>query len=66
MNYACMLADHVSSQAVMTIACIEAPLADATRFGVMTVDANWSITAFEEKPARPAPMPGRQIGRAHV
>ena len=42
----------------MTIACIEAPLADATQFGVMTVDANWRITAFAEKPARPAPIPG--------
>ena len=43
----------------MTIACVEAPLADASQFGVMMVDANRSITAFEEKPARPAPMPGR-------
>ena len=58
-----MLADHVASQAVMTIACIEAPLADASRFGVMTVDANRRITGFEEKPARPEPMPGRP-GRA--
>jgi glucose-1-phosphate adenylyltransferase len=60
MDYARMLADHVTSRAVMTIACIEAPLADASEFGVMTVDANRRITTFEEKPARPAPMPGRQ------
>jgi glucose-1-phosphate adenylyltransferase len=59
MDYARMLADHVASEAVMTIACIEVPLADATQFGVMTVDANGHIGAFEEKPARPAPMPGR-------
>jgi glucose-1-phosphate adenylyltransferase len=59
MDYARMLADHVASGAVMTIACVEAPLADATQFGVMAVDANWSVTAFDEKPARPAPMPGR-------
>jgi glucose-1-phosphate adenylyltransferase len=59
MDYARMLADHVASGAVMTIACVEAPLADATQFGVMAVDANWSVSAFEEKPARPAPMPGR-------
>jgi glucose-1-phosphate adenylyltransferase len=58
MDYGRMLADHVSSQAVMTIACVEAPLADASQFGVMMVDANRSVTAFEEKPARPAPMPG--------
>lgn len=59
MDYARMLADHVASEAVMTIACIEVPLADATQFGVMTVDANGRITTFAEKPARPEPMPGR-------
>ena len=59
MDYARMLADHVASQALMTIACIEAPLADASQLGVLTVDADRRITAFEEKPARPAPIPGR-------
>ncbi len=59
MDYARMLADHVASQAPMTIACIEAPLADATQLGVMTVDADRRITAFDEKPAQPAPIPGR-------
>ncbi|MBK5102659.1 MAG: glucose-1-phosphate adenylyltransferase [Burkholderiales bacterium] len=59
MDYTRMLADHVASGAVMTVACIEAPLADADQFGVMTVDANWRISAFEEKPARPRPLPGR-------
>jgi glucose-1-phosphate adenylyltransferase len=63
MDYERMLADHVASEAVMSIACIEVPLADATQLGVMAVDADWRITAFEEKPARPAPMPGRP-GRA--
>ena len=58
MNYEHMLADHVASQAVMSIACIEAPLADATQLGVMTVDADWRVTAFQEKPAHPSPMPG--------
>lgn len=59
MDYARMLADHVLSGAVMTVACVEAPLADAQQFGVMTVDANWRVSAFDEKPARAAPMPGR-------
>ena len=58
MNYARMLADHVASGAVMSIACIEVPLADASQFGVMSVDVNWRISAFTEKPAQPAPMPG--------
>ena len=58
MDYTRMLADHVASGAVMTVACIEAPLADAHQFGVMTVDANWRIGAFDEKPQHPAAMPG--------
>mgnify|MGYP001564321219 CR=1 FL=1 len=58
MDYERMLADHVASQAVISIACIEVPLADATQLGVMKVDADWRITDFEEKPARPSPMPG--------
>ena len=59
MDYERMLADHVASQAVMSIACIEVPLADAKQLGVMAVDADWRITAFHEKPAQPSPMPGQ-------
>jgi glucose-1-phosphate adenylyltransferase len=59
MDYTRMLADHVASGAVMTVACIEVPLADASQFGVMTVDADRRISAFDEKPAQPAAMPGR-------
>ena len=59
MDYTRMLADHVASGAVMTVACIEVPLADASQFGVMTVDADRRIRAFDEKPAQPAAMPGR-------
>ncbi len=59
MDYTRMLADHVASRAVMTVACIEVPLADASQFGVMTVDADRRVSAFDEKPAQPAAMPGR-------
>jgi len=58
MDYTRMLADHVASGAVMTVACIEVPLEDANQFGVMRVDAHGRISAFEEKPTRPQPMPG--------
>ncbi len=59
MDYTRMLADHVASRAVMTVACMDVPLADAGQFGVMTVAANGRITAFDEKPEKPAPMTGR-------
>jgi glucose-1-phosphate adenylyltransferase len=58
MNYTRMLADHVASGAPMSVGCIEVPLADAPRFGVMTVDASQRVSAFDEKPGTPAPMPG--------
>ena len=53
-----MLADHVASRAVMSVACIEVPLADASQFGVMSVDANWRIGDFDEKPATAGGFPG--------
>jgi len=59
MDYGRMLAEHVSSGAAMTIACIEVPLADATQLGVMQVDDAFRITGFQEKPAAPTPIPGR-------
>ncbi len=59
MDYGRMLEDHVAARAQMTIACIDVPLDDARSLGVMAVDAERRIVAFQEKPARPAPMPDR-------
>jgi glucose-1-phosphate adenylyltransferase len=59
MDYSLMLAEHVARRAECSIACVEVPLAQATRLGVMTVDALGRVTDFQEKPARPAPVPGR-------
>jgi glucose-1-phosphate adenylyltransferase len=59
MNYALMLADHVSKGRECTVACIEVPRAEASAFGVMAVDDNSLVTDFLEKPADPPPMPGR-------
>ena len=59
MDYARMLARHVASGAACTVACIEVPVADATGFGVMGVDAAGRIVEFVEKPAVPPTVPGR-------
>ncbi|MBL8319578.1 MAG: glucose-1-phosphate adenylyltransferase [Burkholderiaceae bacterium] len=59
MDYTVMLADHVAKGADVTVACIEVPLADAMHFGVMAVDADGRVTAFQEKPVDPKPLPGR-------
>ena len=59
MDYSRMLIDHTASGAVMTIACIEVPLDEASGLGVMRVDPDDRIIGFQEKPARPQPAPGR-------
>lgn len=59
MDYSVMLAEHVASGADVTIACVEVPLADAVNFGVVAADAQGRVVEFQEKPARPAPLPGR-------
>ena len=61
MDYSKMLYDHVSSGADLTVGCIEASLEEATDFGVMSVDENYRITKFTEKPENPEPMPGKPV-----
>lgn len=57
MDYSEMLAAHLNSGAELTIACTEVPKAEASRFGVMGVDANWRVDRFIEKPANPDTLP---------
>jgi glucose-1-phosphate adenylyltransferase len=59
MDYGTMLAAHVEAEADITVGCIAVPLAEASAFGVMAVDEDNRILEFAEKPAHPAPMPGR-------
>lgn len=59
MDYGAMLIHHVDSKADVTVACVEVPVERANEFGVVTVDAQWRITRFLEKPKEPEPIPGR-------
>jgi len=59
MNYAKMLAHHIETGADMTVGSIEVPLKDATEFGIMTVDDDWWIKEFSEKPANPSSLSDR-------
>jgi glucose-1-phosphate adenylyltransferase len=59
MDYGTMLAQHVESGAKMTVSCMKVPCAEAAgAFGVMSVDADKRVLAFNEKPAAPDPLPG--------
>ncbi len=53
MNYDKMLQDHKANQADATIAVIEVPMKEASRFGIMNTNETGRIVEFEEKPANP-------------
>ena len=54
MNYDKMLAFHKECNADATIAVIEVPMKEASRFGIMNTDGETDqIVEFEEKPAEP-------------
>jgi glucose-1-phosphate adenylyltransferase len=53
MNYALMINAHVLNQADLTLATITVPRIDASRFGVVGLDAENRVTSFVEKPAEP-------------
>lgn len=58
MDYGPMLAYHVAQGADLTIGAIDVPLEMAKAFGVMSVNEDGRVTAFNEKPENPAPKPG--------
>lgn len=53
MDYTKMLAAHKANRADVTIAVLEVPYEEASRFGIMTVDEKNRITKFTEKPREP-------------
>ncbi len=53
MDYADMLEQHKEHGADCTIAVIQVPLEEASRFGIMSTDENGFVTKFAEKPKEP-------------
>lgn len=53
MDYSKMLDCHLETKAQATIAVLEVPIEEASRFGIMNVDKNDVIVEFEEKPEKP-------------
>lgn len=53
MNYALMLDYHKKKGADCTIAVIDVPIEEASRFGIMSIDSEGRITKFSEKPEVP-------------
>ncbi len=53
MDYSDMLSEHLKNHADATIAVIEVPMKEASRFGIMNTNESGRIIEFEEKPPVP-------------
>ncbi|MCI1633521.1 MAG: glucose-1-phosphate adenylyltransferase [Liquorilactobacillus nagelii] len=53
MDYDQMLRTHKAKKAALTVAVIDVPWDEASRFGIMNTDENNRIIEFEEKPEHP-------------
>lgn len=60
MNIGQMVYAHRQNRADITIASLEVPVEEARRFGVFSVDDDFRVTAFNEKPEEPETIPGRE------
>lgn len=59
MNYKSMIDFHRANRADVTIGALQATVTEAAgQFGVMEITSDSRIVGFEEKPARPKPIPG--------
>lgn len=54
-----MINAHRTNRADITIAALEIPTTEASRFGIFSVNDDAWVTAFNEKPAIPETIPGR-------
>ena len=53
MNYSMMINYHILNNADCTIAAINVPIEEASRFGILNTNEDGSIYEFEEKPKKP-------------
>src|SRR6202008_2549753 len=58
MDYSRMLRFHQEHGAAVTLATIEVPMADASRFGIVAINEEERVTGFQAKPAQPTLLPG--------
>lgn len=59
MNINQMVDFHIAKKAELTVSAISVPVEQASQFGIIEVDDNWSMTGFIEKPkTKPKTVPG--------
>src|SRR6185436_15175324 len=59
MDYQKLIRRHLETDADLTLSTVQFPLNQASRFGVVDVDAESRVRRFVEKPLVPRPMPHR-------
>ena len=57
MDYQLMIQQHIDAGADVTVGTIEFDRSEASRFGIVELDASGRITGWQEKPADPKPSP---------
>lgn len=57
MDYGQMVAYHRQKKVYLTVATVDMPIEQSSRFGVLEIDAQRRIVGFEEKPERGRPYP---------
>ncbi len=57
MDYGEMLAAHVQHDADVTVACMPVTITEAKSFGVMSINDEFQIADFQEKPEQPTSLP---------
>lgn len=57
MDYRPMIEQHIERGADLTIASLPVPMTEASSFGILEVDSSNRIIGFQEKPAKPTPLP---------
>ena len=57
MDYSNMVLFHQENEADITVACMEVPINEGKRFGVIKTNEENRIIGFQEKPSEPIPSP---------
>jgi len=53
MDYDAMISFHIDHQADLTVGTIRVPLEEASRFGIISMNSQYEVTSFIEKPEKP-------------
>jgi len=59
MDYLKMIQYHIEKKAALSLAAIEVPKSQASRFGVVEIDPKYKVTSFIEKPKSPPTIPDK-------